>query len=67
MPTITYPGPDQISPAIDLGQGRSLALPTGQPVEITEEVAAKARQQYPAGEFIIDPPTAAAPAPAKKK
>jgi len=66
MPTVTYNGPEDPSPAIDLGHGSSLAFPAGRAIEITEEQAALIRSLQPAGLFIIDAP-ADPPSRARKR
>ncbi|MHB8808965.1 MAG: hypothetical protein ACYC9M_02990 [Desulfobulbaceae bacterium] len=53
MPTITYSGPEEISPPVALGQGRLMAFPKDIAVEVTDEVAGLVREQRQAGEFII--------------
>lgn len=66
MPTITYPGPDQISPPVAIGQGRFLAFPKDKPVEVTEEIAELVWQQcQQSGEFIVERENA--PVPVTKK
>lgn len=68
MPTITYTGPDQISPPVAIGQGRFLAFPKDKPVEVTEEIAELVWQQsQQSGEFIVERENALGPVPKKAK
>ena len=53
IPSITYTGPEEISPPVAIGQGRFLAFPKDIAVEVTGEVAELVREQRPGGEFII--------------
>ncbi|MHB1059819.1 MAG: hypothetical protein ACYC0F_18240 [Rhodanobacter sp.] len=53
MPTITFTGPEAISPSVAIGQGRFLAFPKDIEVEVSAEVAELVREQRLGGEFII--------------
>ena len=63
MPTITYTGPDEISPSVATGPAQAMAFPKEKPIEVSEEIAALVRRHPRAGEFILAAPSA----PALKK
>ena len=62
FPSITYTGPEEISPPVAIGQGRFLAFPKDIAVEVTAEVAELVREQRQGGEFIIATVEETAPA-----
>ncbi|OGB82018.1 MAG: hypothetical protein A2496_05290 [Burkholderiales bacterium RIFOXYC12_FULL_60_6] len=69
MPTVTYTGPDELSPPIATGQAQSMRFPRDLEVEVSEQIAEQVRKQRQENEFIISPEkeTPAAPQPATKK
>jgi hypothetical protein len=66
MPRIKYAGPEQLSPPLANGPASTLILPRGLEVEISEEIAAQIRKNWPPGEISITAgEEQAAPDPAK--